>query len=560
MSRAAFWWLFVAALTLAQANLGIGQQQPPRFRGRVAIVPIDVRVLDRDGNPVPDLTRADFIVSEDGVTQVISVFERVDSLSERVDSLSLEESQRINTTPNATIPSGPRTFVIVLGRGRLQGPARGFDAILNFVEKQTLPRDRFVVAAYNRITDVTQDRHAIRSLIERYRSEHERIEAVLSHWFSGLVVAYGSIDPPPSTQARIEQLFVSAGLPNTRQLELVLSPSDGLGPAERERLLDSLRLGEGKTSVGTVFDPAARQDLERLHATIEHIRFVEGEKHLIFVSSEGLKGLVPSNTEQLTRMASDARVTLSVIHTGGLETSWERSGNTMEFKGPSWRQVWANADSRRLAHDTGGIASIYEYADKTFGRIERSTRLHYVLGYSPQNSAQPGGFRRIAVTVRRPGVTVLYRQGYYAREDDWTVDSREYRATLRVSSASYARATIQDIPLLVSAMVPVSSKDVGEVRAEVRIPPSAIHFAVEGDRHVATLDVAVFVGNRNGRSIGELRKRVELRLTAENFGHIQRDGVVVTGTVKVSDRAKFVKAVVYDHGADRVGSAVIELR
>ncbi|MEX2662867.1 MAG: hypothetical protein WD227_13130 [Vicinamibacterales bacterium] len=44
------------------------------FRGRVALVPVDVRVLDRQGRPVADLRQADFTILEDGVPQTIGHF------------------------------------------------------------------------------------------------------------------------------------------------------------------------------------------------------------------------------------------------------------------------------------------------------------------------------------------------------------------------------------------------------------------------------------------------------------------------------------------------------
>ena len=45
----------------------ISAQQPPsRFRAGIDLVTVDVVVLDKDGNPVPGLTRQDFAVEEDG--------------------------------------------------------------------------------------------------------------------------------------------------------------------------------------------------------------------------------------------------------------------------------------------------------------------------------------------------------------------------------------------------------------------------------------------------------------------------------------------------------------
>src|SRR5688572_5302478 len=50
------------------------QRTPPLIRSQITAVPVDVRVLDRDGKPVSGLTAADFTVLEDGVPQVIRHF------------------------------------------------------------------------------------------------------------------------------------------------------------------------------------------------------------------------------------------------------------------------------------------------------------------------------------------------------------------------------------------------------------------------------------------------------------------------------------------------------
>src|SRR5207253_1209547 len=48
----------------------------PVFRGGTTVVPLDVRVLDKQGRPITDLTAADFSVVEDGAPQRIAHFER----------------------------------------------------------------------------------------------------------------------------------------------------------------------------------------------------------------------------------------------------------------------------------------------------------------------------------------------------------------------------------------------------------------------------------------------------------------------------------------------------
>ena len=70
---------FVAFLGAAAALAG--QQPPiskpadqPTFRSSVTTVPIDVRVVDSDGNPITDLDAGDFTVIENGVRQQIRHF------------------------------------------------------------------------------------------------------------------------------------------------------------------------------------------------------------------------------------------------------------------------------------------------------------------------------------------------------------------------------------------------------------------------------------------------------------------------------------------------------
>ena len=68
-----------------------------------------------------------------------------------------------------------------------------------------------------------------------------------------------------------------------------------------------------------------------------------------------------------------------------------------------------------MAENTGGFAALtpsdYENA---FGRIVRESSDYYLLAYSPWNPAPDGTYRDISVKVKRPGVEVLARRGYYA--------------------------------------------------------------------------------------------------------------------------------------------------
>lgn len=132
-------WAFSSFLVFAQT--GERQEQPPpQFRAGVVLVPVDVRVVDKAGNPVSGLTAGDFLIYHNNVRQEIAHF--------------LPQS----------VPAAARTFVIALGRGRLNDPGRALDALIEFVRSKTLPQDRVGVIAYYRATELTRRWHGSSSV------------------------------------------------------------------------------------------------------------------------------------------------------------------------------------------------------------------------------------------------------------------------------------------------------------------------------------------------------------------------------------------------------------
>jgi hypothetical protein len=362
-------------------------------------------------------------------------------------------------------------------------------------------------------------------------------------------------------QARIERLFDHPGLPRLNYLENLPAPGDGsFLEFERERILESLGRSDTGRRREFILNAAARQDMEKLFAVVEHLRYVDGEKHVVFVTTEGMLSVQKETSDRLIRMATDARVTLSTIQTGGVPTRWVGDGKRLPktLEALSWKHVWANADTRTRAEQTGGVASTYEYAAKALDRIARGTRFQYVLGYYPSNPQLKGDYRRITIRVSRPGVRPFYRHGYYARKEPAGLDRREYVTGARIEAAASYRAVIRDISVALTASAVDAGGEKHDVRAAVRLPPEAITFSESGGRHIASLDLALFVGSRSERQIGELRKRVDCQLEDEAYAAIQREGLTFSATVTVTGEPWHLKAVVYEYMSDRLGTAVFQ--
>src|SRR5262245_42589526 len=122
----------IGGITTAMALTLLAQQpQPPTIRSRTTLVPVDVRVIDRDGRPVTDLKKEDFTVLENGVRQDVRFFD-THALTPETPRPGPPELRKTITAESVTADSplraqNQRIFLFVFGRGRLQAADKGLD-------------------------------------------------------------------------------------------------------------------------------------------------------------------------------------------------------------------------------------------------------------------------------------------------------------------------------------------------------------------------------------------------------------------------------------------------
>jgi hypothetical protein len=60
------------------------------------------------------------------------------------------------------------------------------------------------------------------------------------------------------------------------------------------------------------------QDLGNLFAGVDYLRYLDGEKHLVFVTPKGLTLPRGEDARAIALAASDARVAMDIVYTGGM--------------------------------------------------------------------------------------------------------------------------------------------------------------------------------------------------------------------------------------------------
>jgi VWFA-related protein len=590
---------------------------PGTIRINVRLVPVDVIVTDDRGRPVTDLKREDFQIFENGRLQDIRHF-----TVQTFTGASTEQVQAAApplSSINEVAPQTTRTFLIMMGRGRHQLAFKSVDALIRFVREGLSPQDRVAVFAYDRATDFTTDHEKIAQVLERYKALHEKIESWLDSRFSGLAAVYASKEIPKSFQNEIDKIFIGPeGLASRQVLPGRMTPG-GTIVNDLEKAVSSIRANTDRAAEDTLrlaqadaeatdsdlpsavmqsilafdklqsdmiltylpfdeFAPIASgsfQDMQNIFTCIEYLRYMSGEKHLLFFSDQGL--LFPSGKEEydknIAAAASDARVAIDTFQTGGtfldpqmipttgqVQTAPGEAPPPPEISQSHWSRTFMLSSMRTVAQLTGGQAAIHEDIDQALNRINETSRVEYLLGYYPKDENWNGKYRDINVKVNRSGVKVFFRHGYFAREKLEPFNLDEFVAYNRVLGAGGYEKEIGDVPFKISTTKLKDILGADQVRVDLQIDCTKITLKPVEDRHAGKLRITIFYADKNGNYLGAEWKLATLRLLDSTYQRYMQSGLPLSIPVPLKTPKQILKVIVYDTASDRVGSKQIQVK
>ena len=143
--------------------------------------------------------------------------------------------------------------------------------------------------------------------------------------------------------------------------------------------------------------------------------------------------------------ASRHNITFYPINPGGLAVFDEPISLPMGSAPAAWRPTPRDLrnridNARTLAENTDGIA-IVNTNDLTAGmrRIADDVSAYYLLGYYSTNTKFNGGFRKIQVRMKSPGITVKARRGYFAPDETQAADALPPRRRRRRTPCRWTR-------------------------------------------------------------------------------------------------------------------------
>ncbi len=362
--------LLGAASAIAGSRILRGQERPPAagptFSADVKVVNVLATVRDKRGAIVKDLVKEDFAITEGGHAQTIRHFSRESDLPLSVGlivDVTPSESEMLETERNASL-----AFLNDMLR-----PDKDQAFVIQFSEEVEL------------LQDLTSSREKLKAALGLLGDNPGR-RSVSQPRNGGMGRAGGRGAPPgganPSPTILADAIYLAA--------DEVLKPRTG-----RKALIV---MGDG--------DHIGSRAQEAIRAAQEADVIV----YAIRIYDKNLDGGGNSPLDTLARIALGVPIT----GPGGGGRGGSGGPGGAPGGGPPQGGSRNGKELKEIAVKTGG-ASLEVSKKQTIGeiyeQIEEELRNQYSLGYTPDGSAD--GYRPIKVQVKKKGLAVQARDGYY---------------------------------------------------------------------------------------------------------------------------------------------------
>jgi VWFA-related protein len=541
------------------------------FKSGVELVRLDVRVVDDAGLPVKDLRADEVRVSEGGAPRPVVVFQHV---AEPVGSY-LEVARRTIGAEVSTNQGAPRghLYVFVFDQAHISpgNEVRARLAVDRFLHTRVKPGDRVALYALpgpgpqipftSNINIPLAELVQVRGGLDRQSfvsfgdmSDYEAFQVLRGNdTILQRILTRASAATSPVTDVGSTDV---ASTVSTRAQGVTVDVSPAAQDAAKSAAMTVVSRADNETHAFLV----------SLSDVIRELAGIEGRKSVILVS-EGF--FADHMTTDVDRVAAAAAEAYAVIYSLDIN----RRGSDISAPAPTGADPYQEIQTRleslgTLSAETSGelVLDASGRAEQVLNRVVDASQDYYVVGFEPPASAlsDRNRYRRVKVSVTRPGVRVETRTGYALREPLNLADRRRAIDTalgapfpqqgLPLEMTTYVlRGTspgIQRVVMSLEADLPVASDSAAKPADVVFVARDAR----DGRARASGTDVIPLPRTVvQGRSTGRGQFRVQFDLPAGDYlmRAAVREPGGATGTV---DRRFEVRAL---DGVDLTASDLI---
>jgi VWFA-related protein len=528
------------AFLFAQEPRPDAPQPPLTYRVEVNFVEVDAFVTDAQGAVVTGLTEKDFELLEDGRPQKISSFSPINIPIQRAER-PLFSTQPVEADVQTNEHVEGRIYLIVLDDMHTapERAPRVRAATRRFIEQNFGVNDLAAVVYTGGRANDSQD----------FTNNPRLLLAALDK-FSGRKLR----------SATLQRLEGARTNPDTGRF----GPGDDADEQERAY--------------------RARSAMSTIRKLADFMAGVRGRRKAMLLIGEGIDydinqavgqagstaTSVLQDTHEAIAAATRGNVSIYTIDPRGLQSGGEdliQSAFTLEDQGVGLgsamnEQRLSQDGMRVLAANTGGFAAVNRNdLDGAFDRIVAENSSYYMLGFYPASDRRDGRFRKLEVRVKRPGLRVRSRSGYYEAR------GRAPAAAAAPATAAGANPALGEtlnsplpvagLPLRVAAAPFKGPDNKAALAISIELDASKIPFVEKGGMFTEQVEVGFVANDVNGKSFPGDRHTLTLNLKADTYERAKARGLRVLTQHNVppgryqlrfaaATRAGVVGSVLYD--------------
>jgi VWFA-related protein len=539
----------ILAVSMAPAQQPAPEAKPVTESVRVNVVNVEVYVTDNRGRPVTDLTATDFEIEEDGRPVALTNFVAARGpVSAKPATLPTFPPSSPATPPSqsppATAPVAEEqrlNLVVFVDNGNIsrEGRAAVFEQVSKLLRDGTRPGDRIGLVGFDRSLRESQaftDQPAV-ALATLERMAKESAEGTyIATQKSYLNRQMASLDGSAlsgrdgfaggsSTAVMARSLLADIDSFNEQNYQLYRATMDGL-----IRFVDSLAGLPGRKVLLYVSDgPPLRvgqelyEEFEARFPTVAGPTFNPLMRATRFNLSSYFRDVIHhANAGRVTIYTIDARTdrglegrssenaVMSAVPALGATETMNRDVSMLSFAGGT---------GGRFLPNTPALGQSLMQAAEDF-------TAYYSLGYSPTHLGD-GKYHRLAVKVRRDGVTVRHREGYLDKPEPLRIADR--------TSAALLVATDTDA-LGVRLTFGGGRKEKGkvyQVPLTVTVPAARLVLLDQGATQTGRVSICMAAKDEEGRRAEPQCKSFDISVPAEKIGAWRREEAAFTFEVRL---------------------------
>ena len=561
-------WTSIAIVVVTFASPGSSQQtssEVPSITIRVTtrMVLVDVVVTDKHGSSVPGLHPEDFALEENGKEQKIVAL----SVPMAPTAAPTLAPGIYSNRPQFRSPGGPIT-VMLLDAINTEFSDQGYARrqMLSFVRDQYKPGQRTAIftltGSLNVLQDFTSDPQILYTALQRFQPQSQQ--------FASAGQTTNSTLNSPATGAVAANIEASTA-PASEMVSTLRA-----GTAQQVAAMQAAMQNFEGAQVAYAEEQRTVLTLRALNSLGRILGGLPGRKNVIWVAGNLPFSLIPENRDitgaELTEdLLTRDQHTLSQ-HVAGNYAETFRTGHADEIRETAARLANAQVaiypvDARGLAISTSSdsVEVMREMARETGGRayvnqneiklgVERAfqdTDATYTLGYYPENKKWDGKYRRIKIKIKREGIELQHRRGYYAFDPSQV---KGYNPEQEVAAALNDVAPSTLISFTAQIRPPNANTTPGKVGVDFLVDAKTLSAQDTSGGKRLSFAYYVTVFSPQGKMVAQRSQKVDRSFPEDVYKQIIEKGVLLHMDIDPQPGNNQVRLAVQDNQTGLVGT------